>query len=85
MHSHLRDPIGALGEGHGEETEMRNPTGMTLADLKPGENGIIKGISGDISLKRRLAALGLVNGTSVALGNVAPLGDPRIYELLDYA
>ena len=64
---------------------MRNPTGMTLADLKPGENGIIKGISGDISLKRRLAALGLVNGTSVALGNVAPLGDPRIYELLDYA
>jgi len=64
---------------------MRNPTGMTLADLKPGQNGIIKGIVGDIGLKRRLAALGLVNGTSVLLGNVAPIGDPRVYQLLHYA
>ena len=57
---------------------------MTLADLKPGQNGVIKGILGELSLKRRLAALGLVNGTNVSLGNIAPLGDPRVYELLDY-
>lgn len=64
---------------------MPNPAGITLADLKPGQNGKIKGISGDLNLKRRLAALGIVSGTDISLGNIAPLGDPRVYELLNYA
>lgn len=56
----------------------------TLADLKSGEVAIIAGISGDIKLKRRLSALGLVNGVKVTLGKTAPLGDPRTYDILDY-
>ena len=58
--------------------------GKTLADLKPGQDGVIRGISGDLDLKRRLSALGLVNGTRVSLGHTAPLGDPRAYEIFDY-
>lgn len=58
--------------------------GKTLADLKPGQDGVIQSISGNLDLKRRLSALGLVNGTKVSLGHTAPLGDPRAYEILDY-
>ena len=57
---------------------------LTLADLKPGQNGIISGIIGDLSLKRRLSALGLINGTTATLGHTAPLGDPRTYEIFNY-
>ncbi|MBF0249186.1 MAG: ferrous iron transport protein A [Alphaproteobacteria bacterium] len=57
---------------------------MTLADLKPGQEGVVQMINGTADLKRRLSALGLVNGVKVTLGHTAPLGDPRAYEVLDY-
>lgn len=57
---------------------------LTLADLKSGEEGTILGINGDLSLKRRLSALGIVNGVKVVLGHTAPLGNPRTYDLFDY-
>jgi ferrous iron transport protein A len=57
---------------------------MTLADLKLGEEAVIAGISGDLSLKRRLSAMGIVNGVKVTLGHTAPMGDPRTYDFLDY-
>lgn len=56
----------------------------TLADLKPGEQGIIAGITGDPDLKRRLLAMGIVKGVAVRLGRAAPMGDPRTYVVLDY-
>ncbi len=56
----------------------------TLADLRPGQTGVVRSIDGTVDLKRRLAAMGLVNGTSVAVGHTAPMGDPRAYELLGY-
>ena len=63
---------------------MTGHTAKTLADLKPGQDGVVKAVTGDLSLKRRLSALGLVNGTRVSLGHAAPLGDPRVYEIFDY-
>ncbi|OEJ65907.1 FeoA family protein [Magnetovibrio blakemorei] len=63
---------------------MNTNSNKTLADLKSGEEAIIAGISGDIKLKRRLSALGLVNGVKIVLGQTAPLGDPRTYNILDY-
>ena len=56
----------------------------TLADLTPGQSGIIEKINGDISLKRQLSALGMVKGTKVALERTAPMGDPRAYFILGY-
>lgn len=47
-----------------------------LADLVPGESGVIAGISGDPAIARRLMELGLVPGTPVEVVRLAPLGDP---------
>ncbi|OEJ64832.1 FeoA family protein [Magnetovibrio blakemorei] len=63
---------------------MNTKSNKTLADLKSGEEAIISGITGDLNLKRRLSALGIVNGVKVILGQTAPLGDPRTYDILDY-
>ncbi len=65
-------------------TGNKNHNNKTLADLTAGQKGTVQGITGDINFKRRLCALGLVNGTRVALGHTAPLGNPRAYEIFDY-
>ncbi|MBF0145280.1 MAG: ferrous iron transport protein A [Magnetococcales bacterium] len=55
-----------------------------LVDLKPGETGKIKGISGSINNKRRLTAMGIVQGKEITVEMIAPMGDPRIYSVLGY-
>jgi ferrous iron transport protein A len=67
-----------------EKPVMATDNDKTLADLEPGQNGIIRTVLGDANIKRRLSALGLVNGTKVSLSRAAPLGDPRAYEIFDY-
>ena len=57
---------------------------QTLFDLNPGESGIIFRIEGENRLKQRLAEMGFIRGSSVALDKVAPLGDPKIYTLQGY-
>jgi ferrous iron transport protein A len=47
-----------------------------LADLQPGETGVVVDISGDPAIARRLMELGLVPGTPVEVVRCAPLGDP---------
>lgn len=51
---------------------------MSLFDLKPGEKGIIKNISGDKRLAKRLFALGFIEGTLVKMKTSAPFGDPLV-------
>lgn len=58
----------------------------TLNKLKIGESGVIKTVSGDRRIRRRLLDMGITPGTLVFLRKVAPLGDPieiniRGYEL----
>lgn len=58
----------------------------TLKELKPGDNAIIKGITGEGAVKRRLMDMGVTRGTKVLIRKVAPFGDPievniRGYEL----
>ncbi|MBF0374508.1 MAG: ferrous iron transport protein A [Alphaproteobacteria bacterium] len=56
---------------------------LTLADLKPDQHAeIVKIASDDGVFKRRLTSLGIVPGTTISLDRSAPLGDPRIYNLL---
>lgn len=50
--------------------------GRTLADLRPGESGIVARLGGPVAIRRRLAEMGLVPGIDVAVERVAPLGDP---------
>ena len=47
-----------------------------LADLQPGESGIVAKILGEGAVKRRLMDMGITRGTEVFVRKVAPLGDP---------
>ncbi|MDO4535899.1 MAG: ferrous iron transport protein A [Clostridium perfringens] len=54
---------------------------MTLYDLKIGQSALIKNITGDSRLSKRLLALGCIEGTKITLKGIAPLGDPLIINL----
>ena len=47
-----------------------------LNELKVGEKGIIKKISAEGKIKRRLFDMGVTPGASVEFKKIAPLGDP---------
>ena len=48
-----------------------------LAKLGVGQSGTISEVkSSDQELLRKLVAMGIVQGTSVEVSNIAPLGDP---------
>ena len=47
-----------------------------LADLAPGGRGIVRRLSGEPKILRRLMELGFVPGTQVELVRRAPMGDP---------
>lgn len=57
-----------------------------LSEFAVGEKGIIKTVSGDGRIRRRLFDMGVTPGAEVVLRKKAPLGDPlevtiRGYEL----
>jgi len=60
------------------------PDTWTVADLKPGEGGVIDRIDAALSLRQRLNAMGVVRGKEILLEHTAPMGDPRIYTILGY-
>ncbi|MDD3575083.1 ferrous iron transport protein A [Methanospirillum sp.] len=49
---------------------------MTVEQLTPGTSGIISGIQGDTTIRRRLMEMGLLPGSRLTLVKWAPLGDP---------
>lgn len=58
----------------------------TLKDVAVGDKAIVKRLSGDGALKRRIMDMGVTKGVEVLVRRVAPLGDPievtvRGYEL----
>lgn len=58
----------------------------TLNNFSVGEEGMVKRVSGEGSIKRRLFDMGITPGAIVYLRKKAPLGDPlevtiRGYEL----
>ena len=58
---------------------------LTLADLVSGQKGIVVGIGqADDTLKRRLTAFGIVRGIEIRLDRIAPMGNPRTYNLHGY-
>lgn len=55
----------------------------TLADLKPGQWGIVTGFSDD-SLSVKLMEMGCLPGIKITLQNKAPLGDPLGFQVAGY-
>jgi ferrous iron transport protein A len=61
-------------------------TVKTLRDVAVGEDAVVKRLTGEGALKRRIMDMGLTKGCAVHVRKVAPLGDPievtvRGYEL----
>ena len=65
-------------------TQPEQQNSLNAAQLKAGQQGVIKSIQGDDALRRRLNALGMVKGTTMVVDHTAPLGDPRSYFVLGY-
>ena len=57
---------------------------MTLADLKIGQDAVLRTIGGQGELRHHLLDMGLTPGTEVTLRKVAPMGDPIEVELRGY-
>ncbi len=58
----------------------------TLRDAKIGSTVVVKKLSGEGAVKRRIMDMGITKGTEIYVRKVAPLGDPievtvRGYEL----
>lgn len=53
----------------------------TLADLKPGETGIVAALRVSGADRRRMMDLGIVPGTSITAAMRSPLGDPTAYRV----
>ena len=57
---------------------------MTLAEIKVGQDAILRTIGGQGELRHHLLDMGLTPGTEVTLRKVAPMGDPIEVELRGY-
>lgn len=64
---------------------MAEPTPHTLADLKPGQSGIVASIGGEDALHRHLLDMGITPGVKILLQKTAPMGDPVEIHLRGYA
>ena len=58
---------------------------MTLADLKIGQDAVLRTIGGQGELRHHLLDMGLTPGVRVTLQKTAPLGDPLEIHLRGYA
>lgn len=57
----------------------------TLANLAPGQRGIITGFAQDDAFTQRLMQLGLIEGADIEVVRCAPTGDPIEVRVLGYA
>ena len=52
---------------------------IPLSFLGPGEDGVVKSVTANSLIKRRLLDIGLIEGTKVSCVLKAPSGDPLAY------
>jgi len=58
---------------------------VTLADLAPGQRGIVSGYAADDAFTQRLMQLGVIEGADVEVVRCAPTGDPIEVRVMGYA
>jgi ferrous iron transport protein A len=56
----------------------------TLDQLKAGQQASIEAVQGDDAMMQRLLEMGLLEGVSIEVVGIAPLGDPIEIRLRDY-
>lgn len=57
---------------------------MRLSECAPGQGGVVSSIQGDGLIVQRLMEMGLIEGATVKVVRVAPLGDPIEIEINEY-
>ena len=57
----------------------------TLADLQPGQTGVVETVGGEGALHRHLLDMGITPGVHVTLRKTAPMGDPLEIHLRGYS
>ncbi|MEG0863079.1 MAG: FeoA family protein [Clostridia bacterium] len=57
----------------------------TIADLKPGQSGVVASVGGENAMHRHLLDMGITPGVTVLLQKTAPMGDPVEIHLRGYA
>ena len=56
---------------------MSEKEGMrTLRDVPVGQSAVVRRLTGEGAVKRRIMDMGITKGTDVYVRKVAPLGDP---------
>jgi ferrous iron transport protein A len=60
---------------------LKKRQARTLADLRPGDEGVLEGLDLPEGDARRLMELGFLPGTPVSAGRAAPGGDPRVFRV----
>jgi ferrous iron transport protein A len=57
----------------------------TIANLKPGQSGIVRKLTAQGAVKQRFLDMGITRGVSVTLERRAPFGDPLAVRLRGYS
>ncbi len=57
----------------------------SIADLAPGESGVVTQVGGEGALHRHLLDMGITPGVKVTLVKTAPMGDPLELRLRGYS
>lgn len=64
---------------------MAKTPNRTLADLKPGENGVVAGFSRYDAMTYRIMQLGVLEDTLLKVVRRAPFSDPIEIRVKDYS
>lgn len=67
------------------EKGSHEPQRANVAQLQPGESGIVLSVGGEGALHRHLLDMGITPGVRVTLQKTAPMGDPLEIHLRGYA
>jgi len=64
------------GHGHNRRHRHRHGSFISITELKPGQEGIVASIQGNLKVVKRLADLGLTPETNICILKAAPLNGP---------
>lgn len=67
------------------ENRDNGATRQNVAELLPGESGVVDVVGGEGALHRHLLDMGITPGVRVTLQKTAPMGDPLEIHLRGYS
>ena len=74
-----------LAAGTSPDDAKAEETGMTLADVKPGQKARIVRVNATAATNRRLVVMGMTRNAVVSVVRIAPLGDPIEIKIRGYS